>query len=53
VLAVIIALIAELLVAAMSESVAFIHQILFGLDPGERLSGRVAIDPLRALLVPV
>jgi chloride channel protein, CIC family len=52
VLAVIVGLIAGLLVAAMSESVAFMHQIFFGLDPGERLSGRVAIDPVRALLVP-
>ena len=28
------------------------HQFFFGLDPGERLSGRVTLDPLRAFVVP-
>jgi hypothetical protein len=36
VLAVIIGSIAGLSVAAMGEFVAFMHQIFFGLDPGER-----------------
>jgi CIC family chloride channel protein len=44
--------IAGLAVAAMSGSVGLLHLIFFGLDPGERLSGRVSLDPLYAFLVP-
>ncbi len=36
----------------MGEAVGYMHQIIFGLDPGERLSGRVSLDPLRAFLPP-
>ena len=52
VLAVIIGAIAGLAVAAMGEAVGLMHQVFFGLDPGERLSGRVSLDPLRAFMVP-
>lgn len=52
VLAVIIGIIAGLAVAAMGEAVGLMHQLFFGLDPGERLSGRVTLDPLRAFVVP-
>jgi CIC family chloride channel protein len=52
VLAVIIGAIAGLAVAAMGEAVGYMHQVIFGLDPGERLSGRVSLDPLRAFLPP-
>ena len=52
VLAVVIGAIAGLAVAAMGETVGFMHQLFFGLDPGERLSGRVSLDPLRAFVVP-
>jgi CIC family chloride channel protein len=52
VLAVVIGAIAGLAVAAMGETVGFMHQLFFGLDPGERLSGRVALDPIRAFVVP-
>ena len=52
VLAVVIGAIAGLAVAAMGEAVGYMHQIIFGLDPGERLSGRVSLDPLRAFLPP-
>jgi CIC family chloride channel protein len=52
VLAVLIGAIAGLAVAAMGETVGFMHQLFFGLDPGERLSGRVALDPIRAFVVP-
>jgi chloride channel protein, CIC family len=52
VLALIVGVIAGLAVAAMGGAVGFMHEIFFGLDPGERLSGRVALDPLRAFLVP-
>jgi hypothetical protein len=43
--------IAGLAVAAMSGLVGLMHVIFFGLDPGERLSGRVSLDPLYAFLV--
>ena len=52
VLAVVIGVIAGLAVAAMGETVGFMHQLFFGLDPGERLSGRVMLDPLKAFVVP-
>ncbi|MFA6265720.1 MAG: chloride channel protein [Pseudolabrys sp.] len=44
--------VAGLVVAAMGAMVAFMHLHFFGLDPGERLSGRMSIDPLFAFLVP-
>lgn len=52
VLALIVGVVAGLAVAAMGGAVGFMHEFFFGLDPGERLSGRVALDPLRAFLVP-
>jgi chloride channel protein, CIC family len=52
VLAVIIGAIAGLAVVAMGELVGFMHQVFFGLDPGERLSGRVWLDPLPAFVTP-
>jgi CIC family chloride channel protein len=52
VLAVVIGIIAGLAVTAMGETVGLMHQLFFGLDPGERLSGRVTLDPLRAFIVP-
>ncbi|MGB6351128.1 MAG: chloride channel protein [Pseudolabrys sp.] len=52
VLAVLIGAIAGLAVVAMGESVGLMHQVIFGLDPGERLSGRVSLDPLRAFVPP-
>ena len=52
VLAVIVGIVAGLAVAGMGETVRLMHQFFFILEPGERLSGRVAIDPLHALIVP-
>lgn len=52
VLAVVIGIIAGLAVTVMGETVGLMHQLFFGLDPGERLSGRVTLDPLRAFIVP-
>jgi chloride channel protein, CIC family len=52
VLALIVGAFAGLAVAAMGGAVGFMHEVFFGLDPGERLSGRVALDPVRAFLVP-
>lgn len=43
---------AGLVVAAMGGIVAFMHLHFFGLEAGERLSGRSSIDPLYAFLVP-
>jgi CIC family chloride channel protein len=44
--------IAGLVVTGMGTLVALMHLTFFGLDPGERLSGRVSINPLYAVLVP-
>ncbi|MFZ0846684.1 MAG: chloride channel protein [Pseudolabrys sp.] len=52
VLAAIVGAIAGLVVTAMGEIVSVMHVIFFGLDPGERLSGRVSLDPLYAFLTP-
>ncbi|HMF26378.1 MAG TPA: chloride channel protein [Pseudolabrys sp.] len=52
VLAVIIGVIAGVAVAAMGGAVGLMHQLFFGLDPGERLSGRVSLDPLHAFVPP-
>jgi len=53
VLAVIVGAIAGLAVAAMGEAVGLMHQVFFGLDPGERLSGCVSLDPLYGSSRPV
>lgn len=43
---------AGLVVTGMGQLVGLMHLWFFGLDPGERLSGRISIDPLYAVLVP-
>jgi CIC family chloride channel protein len=52
VLAAVIGIIGGLVVAAMGAAVGFMHLTFFGLDPGERLSGRISLDPLYAFLTP-
>ena len=52
ILAAVVGAIGGLVVAAMSAAVDFLHAMLFDLNPGDRLSSQIAIDPLRALLVP-
>jgi CIC family chloride channel protein len=52
ILAAMVGVIGGLVVAAMSAAVDLLHVALFNLNPGDRLSSQVAIDPLRALLVP-
>jgi|SRR5579862_1305099 len=52
VLAAVVGCAAGLVVAAMGELVSIMHMIFFGLDPGERLSGRVVLDPLYAFMTP-
>lgn len=51
-LAVIIGAIAGLVVVAMGGAVGYMHQIFFGLDAGERLSGLASLDPLHAFIPP-
>ncbi|MBI3434735.1 MAG: chloride channel protein [Proteobacteria bacterium] len=48
-----VGMIAGLVVAIMGAGVDLLHTILFGLLPGERLSGRVSLDPVRALFAPI
>jgi CIC family chloride channel protein len=52
ILAAIVGVIGGLVVAAMSAAVDLLHMALFDLRAGDRLSSQVAIDPVRALLVP-
>jgi CIC family chloride channel protein len=52
VLAVVAGAMAGLAVTAMGEVVGLMHLSFFGLDPGERLSGRVSLNPIYAFLVP-
>ena len=52
VLAMAVGAIAGLVVAAMGEAVSLMHVVFFGLDPGERLSGRVSLNPIYAFLTP-
>ena len=52
VLAVVIGIVGGLAVAAMGGAVGLMHEVFFGLDPGERLSGRVSLDPFHAFLTP-
>jgi chloride channel protein, CIC family len=52
-LATLVGSIAGLVVAAMGYSVDLLHTIFFNLQPGERLSARLTLDPLLALSVPL
>jgi chloride channel protein, CIC family len=52
-LAALVGAIAGLVVAVMSTGVDVLHQLLFGLDPGVRLSGLLRLDPVVALTVPL
>ena len=52
VLAAVIGIMGGLVVALMGWAVGIMHLTFFGLDPGERLSGRVSLDPLYAFLTP-
>jgi len=51
-LAAIIGVVAGLVATVMGEAVSLLHILFFGLDPGERLSGRVSLNPLYAFLTP-
>ena len=52
-LAVLVGAIAGLIVAIMGTTVDLLHEILFNLQPGERLSARLTLDPALALSVPL
>ena len=52
VLAAVIGIAAGLVVAAMGEAVGLLHVLFFGIDPGERLSGQVSLNPYFAFLTP-
>jgi CIC family chloride channel protein len=52
-LATLVGVIAGLGVAAMGTAVDLLHQLFFNLQPGERLSARLTLDPTLALFVPV
>jgi len=52
VLAILVGIVAGLLVALMSFAVTLLHQLLFKVPPGERLSGLDHIDPVLAVAVP-
>jgi CIC family chloride channel protein len=52
-LAVLVGAIAGVLVALMGSTVDLLHEILFHLQPGERLSARLTLDPALALSVPL
>jgi chloride channel protein, CIC family len=52
-LAALVGAIAGVVVAIMGDTVDLLHEIFFDLAPGERLSGRLTLNPWLAILVPV
>jgi chloride channel protein, CIC family len=52
-LAALVGVVGGLVVAAMGTAVDLIHEILFNLQHGERLSARLSLDPRLALAVPL
>jgi CIC family chloride channel protein len=52
-LATLVGALAGLVVAAMGATVDLLHTLFFNLNPGERLSARLSLDPLLALSVPL
>ena len=51
-LAAVIGALAGLVVVAMGSLVELMHEVLFGIGHGDRLSSQITIDPVRALVVP-
>ena len=52
-LAVVVGVLGGLVVAAMGTCVDLLHEMLFHLEPGERLSARFTLDPVLAISVPL
>lgn len=53
ILAAMIGAIAGLVVVVMSIAVSFLHVLFFNMAPGDRLSAADALDPVRALFIPL
>ena len=51
-LAAVVGAVAGLVLTIMGAGVDALHSILFGLHPGERLSGQISLNPKYALLTP-
>ena len=51
-LASVIGVVSGLAIVAMGQIVGLMHVLFFGIDPGERLSGLISLDPMRAFLAP-
>src|SRR5580704_9574194 len=52
-LAAVVGVTAGVVVAVMGAGVDFLHSLFFGLAPGQRLSGRITLDPFVAFSVPL
>jgi CIC family chloride channel protein len=52
-LAALVGVISGMVVAAMGECVDLLHELFFALEPGERLSARLVLNPILALSVPL
>jgi CIC family chloride channel protein len=52
-LAALVGVISGMVVAAMGECVDLLHELFFALEPGERLSARLVLNPVLALSVPL
>ncbi|HLN36934.1 MAG TPA: chloride channel protein, partial [Xanthobacteraceae bacterium] len=52
-LAAIVGVLGGAVVAGMGIGVDILHEVFFNLAPGERLSGRLSLDPWLAVLVPL
>jgi chloride channel protein, CIC family len=52
-LAALVGVLAGLAVAVMGYSVDLLHQLFFQLQPGQRLSARLTLDPVLAIMVPL
>ena len=52
-LAALVGVVGGLVVAAMGKSVDLLHELFFRLEPGERLSAQLTLDPILALSVPL
>ena len=52
-LAALVGVLGGAVVAGMGIGVDILHEVFFQLSPGERLSGRLTLDPVLALSVPL
>ena len=52
-LAALVGVLGGAVVAGMGIGVDILHEVFFQLSPGERLSGRLSLDPWLAVLIPL